>query len=277
MTEQRVACGQFRAAPGDRPANVRAITGQIAQASTTGCSLIVFPEMAVTGYLPPSRLPALAEPVTGASVSTIAEACAKHGVGAVVGFPELDEERRVRHNSFVFLADDGSVIGVYRKVHLWDTEQEWAEAGTTVPVFTTSAATYSGWICFDTRFPEIARLAFLAGAEVCFVPTAWLGPASEWELSLRARALESACFVVGTDLINTLDGLECRGHSMIVGPHGNVLARAQPMTECVVDAVLDPRDLARQRERLRLRGSRRPELYGPIAARDIPPGSGAST
>jgi predicted amidohydrolase len=271
MREQRVACGQFRAVPGDREANLRVITRQIAEAGVRGCSLIVFPEMAVTGYLPPSQLPALAESVDGESISTIATACAEHGVGAVVGFPELDAASGVRHNSFVFLSGDGSVVGVYRKVHLWDTEQEWAAAGTEVPVFTTDAATYSGWICFDTRFPEIARLAFLAGAEVCFVPTAWLGPASEWELSLRARALESACFVVGSDLVNTLAGLECRGHSMIVGPYGNVLARAQPMTEGIVDAVLDPRDLERQRERLRIRESRRPELYGPVASRDCGP------
>ena len=239
---------------------------QIDEAARMGCSVIVFPEMATVGYLPPEDLPDLAEPVDGPSISRIRKVCADSGVGAVVGFPELEPKRGVRHNSFVFIGGSGDVHGVYRKIHLWDTEAEWAEAGSEVPVFTDNETSYSGWICFDTRFPEIGRLAFLQGVDVCFVPTAWLGPAVEWELSLRARALEGSCFVAGSDLINTLPGLECRGHSMIIGPYGNILNRAQTMTECVIDAVLDPREMERQRTRLRILESRRPELYRPLGS-----------
>lgn len=260
-----MACGQFRATPGDRDANLLVMVQQIAEASLKGCSVIVFPELATTGYLAPDSLPALAEPVHGHSIAVLAEACARHTIATVVGFPELDPARGVCHNSFVFLSRTGETLGVCRKTHLWDTESRWAQPGDAIPVFDDLGTTYSGWICFDTRFPEVGRLAFLGGAEVCFVPTAWLGPAAEWELALRARALDNCCFIAGADLINPVPGLECRGHSMIVGPSGDVLCRAHPMTDCVIDAVLHPGDMIRQRERLRIDECRRPELYGRLA------------
>jgi predicted amidohydrolase len=241
------------------------MVAQLTEASSKGCSIIVFPELATTGYLPPGDLPALAEPVHGGSISTLAEACAEHDISAVVGFPQLDSARGVCHNSFVFLSRTGEIVGIYHKTHLWETESQWAEPGESVPTFDHLGTTYGGWICFDTRFPEVGRIAFLSNVEVCFVPTAWLGPAAEWELSLRARALDNCCFIAGADLINPVPGLECRGHSMIVGPSGEVLCRAQPMTDCVIDAVLDPNVMMRQRERLRIRECRRPELYGALS------------
>lgn len=261
MREQRIACGQFRAVAKDVDANLTVIEAQIAEAARRGCSVVVFPEMAVTGYLPPADLLDLAEPVDGRFMSRIASFCKARGIAAVVGFPELDPSRAVRHNSFAFVSGAGEIVGVYRKVHLWGGENDWAEAGTDVPVFDVDGTKYSGWICFDTRFPELARLAFLGGAEVCFVPTAWLGPAAEWELALRSRALDNGCFVAGSDVINDLPGLECRGHSMIVGPHGEILARARPRTECVIDAVLEPQNREQQRDRLRIAECRRPTLY----------------
>ena len=135
-----------------------------------------------------------------------------------------------------------------------------------MPLFEYEGVKVSGWICYDTRFPEMARLAFLAGAELCLVPTAWLGPAEEWELALRARALDNACFAAGADLINPLPGLICRGASMIAGPHGEVLARAEQGVECVIDAVLDPEAMRSQRDRIPLLRDRRPGFYRGLAS-----------
>ncbi|MBT3271576.1 MAG: carbon-nitrogen hydrolase family protein, partial [Spirochaetales bacterium] len=101
----------------------------------------------------------------------------------------------------------------------------------------------------------------LKGAELCLVPTAWLGPAEEGELSLRTRALDNTFFVAGADLINNSPGLICRGLSMIAGPHGEILARAKPGTDCVIDAVLDPEVMLAQRIRVPLLRDRKPKYY----------------
>ena len=259
-----IACGQFEAVPGDKSANIEAMRRLTSEAAERGCRLVVFPEMALTGYLPPEDMPVLAEAPDGESASEISRIAEKHKIAIAYGYPEILPGTSKRANTFSVVGPDGNEIGMYRKIHLWDTEAVWCDPGVEVPVFEYEGVKLSGWICYDTRFPELARLEFLAGAEVCLVPTAWLGPAAEWDLSLRARALDNTLFVAGSDLINPLDGLLCRGLSMIAGPHGEVLARAEAGIECVMDAVLDPTTMESQRRRVPLMRDRRPDFYGDL-------------
>jgi predicted amidohydrolase len=150
-------------------------------------------------------------------------------------------------------------------MHLWDTEKQWAQAGDEAQVFEVDGLRCTGWICYDTRFPELARMAALDGADVALVATAWLGPGEEWELALRARALDNSMYVAGADIISEEPGLRCRGLSMIVGPKGNVLARMEPGQEGIVCALLEPSGLDAQRGRVPLLRDRRPGLYGRLA------------
>jgi predicted amidohydrolase len=264
MEQLHIACGQFVATPGDKDTNLSAMERLTDEAASRGCRLILFPEMALTGYLPPEDMPSLAEPADGGAFARVADMARTNGIAVAYGFPELVPGRERRRNTFALIGPDGREIGRYWKVHLWDTEAAWCDPGTTVPIFHHEGTTISGWICYDTRFPELARSAFLAGAELCLVPTAWLGPPEEWYLSLRARALDNTLFVAGADLINPLPELQCRGLSLIVGPHGELMAEAEPGVECVIDAVLEPDRMARQRARVPLLRDRKPQLYRPL-------------
>jgi predicted amidohydrolase len=257
----RIACGQFAAKPGDARSNVARMICYAGQARSEGCALIVFPELIVTGYLAPERVLPLAEPLTGPSVSRLAEAAGRIGIAIAFGMAELDEARGVRYNSLVIVSRTGQVAAVYHKMHLWDTEREWAEPGREVLSVELDDVRYSGWICYDTRFPELARLGALAGAEVALVPTAWLGPGQEWELALRARALDNGIFVAGSDIVGPDPALRCRGLSLIVGPKGDVLARAEPDSDGIICATLCQADLDAQRGRVPLLRHRRPEVY----------------
>ena len=262
MRETRIACGQFVAEPGNKRANVARMAAYAEEARDQGCELILFPELIVTGYLPPDQVRPLVEPVTGPSVRMLAETACDLDIAIAFGLAELDEGQGVCHNSRVILDHQGEVAAVYRKMHLWATEKEWAEAGTEVLSCEMSGVCYSGWICYDTRFPELARLGALAGADVGLVATAWLGPGEEWELALRARALDNSMFVAGADIVNPDPTLRCHGLSMIVGPKGNVLARAEPEQEGIIWATLSQTDLDAQRGRVPLLYDRRPRVYG---------------
>ena len=77
-------------------------------------------------------------------------------------------------------------------------------------------------------------------------------------------------FAAGADIVSFADGLRCRGNSMIVGPHGDVLARAEPDSDAVIWADLDPAAIAHQHQRLALLANRRDDLFGD-------PGAGAGT
>jgi predicted amidohydrolase len=232
------------------------------QARDEGCELILFPELIVTGYLAPKRVQSLAEPVSGTSVLGLAQAAREIGISIAFGLAELDADQGKRYNSLVVVDRAGAVAAVYHKMHLWDSEREWAEPGRDVLAFEMAGICYTGWICYDTRFPELARLGALAGAEVALVSTAWLGPGDEWETALRARALDNGIFVAGADIVGLDPALRCRGLSLIVGPKGNVLARAEPDHEGIICATLHAADLDAQRGRVPLLHHRRPGLYG---------------
>jgi len=264
VKEIRIACGQFVAEPGNKRANVVRMAAYAEQARDQGCELILFPELIVTGYLPPDQVRSLVEPVTGPSVRMLAETARDLDIAIAFGLAELDEERGVCHNSLVVLDHRGEVAALYHKMHLWATEKEWAEAGIEVLACEMAGVRYSGWICYDTRFPELARLGALSGADVGLVATAWLGPGEEWELALRARALDNSMFVAGADIISPDPALCCHGLSMIVGPKGNVLARADPEQEGIIWATLSQADLDAQRGRVPLLQDRRPDRYGKL-------------
>ena len=264
MGDLHVACGQFEAKAGDKVWNIARMASYAAEARVLGCDLILFPELIVTGYLPVADIEPLVEPASGPSVQSLAQHARELGIAIAFGLAELDEKTGQRYNSLVVVDRNGQGCGVYRKMHLWATEKVWARSGDDAVTFDVAGVRCSGWICYDTRFPELARLARMAGSDVGLVATAWLGPGEEWELALRARALDNSMFVAGADIISTLPDLRCRGLSLIVGPKGNVLARAEPGQEGIIHAVLHDRELAAQRARVPLLQDRRPDRYGKL-------------
>ena len=269
MKATRVACGQFEARAADKDYNLALMSAQAAEAADAGCAVIVLPELIVSGYIAAERIPEQAEPVTGPSVRRMQQAAASSGIAVAFGMAEAADDGR-RYDSLIVVDADGEVGAVYRKLHLFGAETSWAAAGGEVPLFGLSGVTATGWICFDTRFPEQARCAAAGGAELALVPTAWLGPPEEWELALRARAMDNSMFAAGADIVSFADGLRCRGNSMIVGPHGDVLARAVPDSDSVIWADLDPAAIAHQHQRLALLANRRADLFGDTLARVQP-------
>jgi predicted amidohydrolase len=261
MRDMHVACGQFAAEPANKGNNIAQMIGYARDARDLGCELILFPELIVTGYLAPPEIAPLAEPLDGPSVQTLSKAACKLGIAIAFGFAELDERQQARYNALIVLDSQGQIAGHYHKMHLWDTEKQWAQSGDRAALFQVGGIPCSGWICYDTRFPELARLAALGRADLCLVPTAWLGPGEEWKLALRARALDNSVFAAGADILSTDPALRCQGLSLIVDPRGTILAEAEPGQEGIIHAVLSGDVLAAQRRRVPLLRDRQPNLY----------------
>ena len=257
----RVACGQFLAYAANKAYNLKRMCEQIQEAAAARCAVIVFPELIVSGYLPADEVPEQAEPIDGPSVARVREDASAAGIAVAFGMAERAPDGAL-YDSMVVVDATGELLATYRKVHLFGAEKSWATAGDEVPVFTVGGVKAGGWICFDTRFPEVARAAAAGGAELALVPAAWLGPLDEWDLALRARAMDNSMFVAGADIVNWVKGLQCHGGSTIVGPHGEVLARAWTELDCVIHADLDPAAIAHQQHRLGLLANRRDDLFG---------------
>lgn len=258
-----VAALQLVAARGDTQANLDAIEELGAAAARGGATVVVAPEMAVTGYCWPDEdeVRALAQPLDGPAVRRLTRLAGSTGAWFVVGLPELDADLGTLHNSCVLVGPDG-LEGVYRKIHPFLADPFWAVDGNALPpVWTTPAGRVAPMICADADYPEVARYAALAGAEWIAMPTAWVdepGPSATW----RLRAWENALPVVAADMAGAELGVQFSGGSAVLDHGGQVLASRDAGAGTVV-ATLDLDAAARARAEVL--GARRPAEYHPLA------------
>ena len=247
---------QMEAAPGDVAGNVAAVV-ELAHLHGRDADLVVTPELVTTGYdleLLGAAGTDLAEPLDGASVSTIAEVAADTGATIVLGLLELDGD--AVYDSAVTISPDGAVTS-YRKSHLYPPEVAVFAAGSSLDTVATPAGVIGPLICFEHAFPDIAATLALAGASVLVIPSA-VGDGYEHLLTLRsrARAQDNQVFVVACN--QSSNGF-C-GHSLIADPRGDVLAEAGRDPE-VISAELDLAVIAVERDHEPALRLRRPALY----------------
>ena len=169
------------------------------------------------------------------------------------------------YNAAVVVDSAGARRGVYRKTHLFDAgthrESSKMRPGDALfePIDTPFGRLGLG-ICYDLRFPEVARAAALRGCEVFILPAAWVdGPrkAEQWRTLLAARAVENEMFVAGV----CRPDAGCIGESRVVGPDGRVVAQATGAHETLVIADVDLEDVRAARKAIPVLDRRRPELY----------------
>lgn len=169
------------------------------------------------------------------------------------------------YNAAVVVDGTGARRGVYRKTHLFDAgahrESAKMRPGDALfdPIDTPFGKLGLG-ICYDLRFPEVARAAALRGCEVFILPAAWVdGPrkAEQWRTLLAARAVENEMFVAGV----CRPDAGCIGESRVVGPDGRVIAQAEGAHEALVVADIDLADVRAARASIPVLDHRRPQLY----------------
>ena len=130
------------------------------------------------------------------------------------------------YKSAIILGPEG-IIRSYSKTHLFRlmNEHKYFTPGNTCDVFQTSFGRIGLVICYDIRFPELARGAALKGARILFVPAEWPYPrVSHWEFLLKARAIENQMFVVASNRVGSDKKNIFFEHSMVLDPAGETIA-----------------------------------------------------
>ncbi|GAF37412.1 carbon-nitrogen hydrolase family protein [Lentilactobacillus farraginis] len=203
--------------------------------------LIIFPELSTTGYECGDAFYQLAEPVSGPAVQLMKKVAARYHVHLIFGFAERDPLTPQKiYNATVLIDDHGQTVGVYRKVHLFDTEQRYFTPGKNYPVFETKIGTIGMMICYDTFFPEAARILALKHADLLTVSTNWERPRiHDWELCVRARALDNIIPIVAANRIGFDRQLDFFGHSKAIDPLGNVIASLDHERSGYLQATID--------------------------------------
>lgn len=184
-------------------------------------------------------------------------------------------------NTCLLLDRAGVLRAKYRKIHLFEAHLDNGQSVRESDIYSAGCrpvlADVEGWkcglsICFDLRFPELFRHYSTRGAHLLFVPANFTQATGKdhWETLLRARAIENQAFVVAPDQCGTnpKTGIASYGNSMVVGPWGEIIARAG-MKERVLAATLDPGVLRRIRARIPVLQMPR---FNPAQASEIPSG-----
>lgn len=228
--------------------------------SVDAVDVIAFPEVfAARGS--DDDLRRAAQPLTGATVSWLRDLARAHHAWVLGGSVMERVDDRI-YNTCVLVDRQGAVATNYRKIHLFEVHMEDGKtireediySGGDTPVL----VDIEGWkcglsICYDIRFPELYRHYSRHGCDLCFAPSNFTQRTGKdhWNVLLRARAIENQCYIVAPAQCGTMVGheIETHGHSMAVGPWGEILCEAG-QDETILSVVLDKETLRATRTRV---------------------------
>ncbi len=269
----------------DLTANTDKALQRVADAAARGARIVCLQELFRSEYFCQAEDAArfdLAEPIPGPTSAALAEAARRHDI-AIVG--SLFERRApgLYHNTAVIHDADGSLAGIYRKMHIPDDPLYYEKYYFTPGDLGFRAqrlrdATIGTLVCWDQWYPEGARLTALAGAEILFYPTAigWhpaekaeFGAAQHqaWETIQRAHAIANGVFVAVPNRVGREGNLEFWGGSFIADPFGRILAKASHDQEEILVVDCDLGLIEETRRNWPFLRDRRIDAYGGITRR----------
>jgi N-carbamoylputrescine amidase len=272
---------------GSRERNLVATCEHIREAVASGARIVCTQELFNLPYFCRVQDPAhfdLAESVPGPSTAVLADLARELGVVIVVA---LFERRAagVYHNTAAVIDADGCYLGKYRKMHIpqdpgFEEKFYFTPGDLGYPVWETQFGKIGVLICWDQWYPEAARLAALAGAEILFYPTAigWLpeekpelGAAQHnaWETVQCGHAVANGCYVAAVNRVGTEGVTEFWGQSFVADFYGQVVARAPVSDEAVLLAHCDLQALEDMRRIWPFFRDRRIDSFGGLTRRMI--------
>jgi omega-amidase len=266
----KIATAQIACSLGDVGANVRKMRDFSARAREGGADLVVFPEVAETGYAMPV-IQACATPWTEGAVPELQRIAKELSIAIICGVAEREGDSI--YNSQVFIDANGTVVGSYRKTHLFTGvpvgEDECFVPGNELKSFPFGGVRLGLSICYDLRFPEVYRmLAIEEAANVFILSSAWPFPRLEhFRVLAAARAIENQSYMVVSNRVGTDDGVTCCGSSAIIDPYGIILASASTDREELLVAEVSEEVISSVRNRMAVFAQRRPDIYGKATGR----------
>lgn len=282
MQDFRAAAVQMNAPLGDVDGNLERIERYAREAVGEGAALVCFPELAISGHWCAGEIWDIAEPVPGGpSCSRLETLAAELGCFLSVGIAE--REANVAFNTQMIIGPEG-FVGKQRKLHMSADEYFHFRVGGSINVIDIGICRLGIGICYDTVFPETARIAAIKGAEVYLAPHA--ARCGQWSddpdrqrqkvasvkkrahVTFRSRAYDNGMYVVYCNQAGPA-GEETNhcGGVLFVGPSGEILAESETdviedeMVVCELEAETFN---ARRRARCFNLQTRRPEIYGEI-------------
>ncbi|MDT5179445.1 MAG: 5-aminopentanamidase [Mycobacterium sp.] len=272
----RVSCCQIPLAIGDTTGNMATARTAIEDAARDGAKIVVLPELASSGYVFADRgeLVSLAETRDGPAITEWANLAEAFDLTIVAGFPEAAGDKVYNSAAVV---DPTGLRGVYRKAHLWDTENNVFDRADDLPLLVDTAHGRLGvMVCYDIEFPEWVRAVALEGADLLCAPVNWpLLPRPDGERPTEmVRALAGAGTnrmpIAVCDRTRQERGVDWVGGSVITDADGYPMAVAQYGEPGTITADVDLAEsrIKRFNDNNDVLGDRRTDLYRRTALLD---------
>lgn len=254
----------------EKEENLKTAASYVADAKEQGAQVVVLPEMFCCPYNNDSFV--LNREARGERVYTALADCARQNNVVLIGGSMPEEDNGKIYNTCFVFDGDGNEIARHRKMHLFDIdvkggqyfkESDTFTAGDDVTVVDTPYGKTGVAICFDIRFPELARMMQTAGAELLVYPGAFnmtTGPA-HWAVTGRARAVDNQCYVaMCCQARDENASYVAYGHSMIITPWGDIASSLEADAGIVLTEI-DPAYVADIRAQLPLISAARTDIY----------------
>ncbi|MDZ7317539.1 MAG: carbon-nitrogen family hydrolase [candidate division KSB1 bacterium] len=259
----KVAVAQMKCTVGNIDANIEQMTAWAKNAADQGCQVIVFPETVDTGY----EMTVIREKADfwpGRSFLSVQQIARAHQIHVIAGISEREKDQI--YNTIAVFDPNSSLVGKYRKAHLAAypplDEDSCFSPGNSLSIATIGEMNWGLLICYDLRFPEMARSLVLKGAEVLVLCSAWPFPrVTHWKTLTAGRAIENQAYVVAANRTGSDGPVTFCGSSCIIDPYGAVLASAAEDREELLVAEIRKGVLTTVRSRMPIFRHRRPELY----------------
>lgn len=270
MTSIKLALCQMNVVD-DKDENLKKASSMIAQSIDENVDFIVLPEMFNCPYSNDKFIEYQEEENSSKTLDLISALARKNNVYILAGSIPEKENSNLYNTSYLFNRE-GEIIAKHRKMHLFDIdvkdritfkESDVLTAGDDFTIAETEFGKIGIGICYDVRFPELARIMVENGALVLFYPGAFnmtTGPA-HWELLFRSRALDNQAFAIGVaPALNKSASYHSYGHSIIANPWGEIIVQAGEKEELIISEI-DLDEIKKIREELPLLKNKRKDLY----------------
>jgi omega-amidase len=252
----KLALAQLDVAWEDKSKNKETALSFIEEAAKQNVDMILFPEMALTGFS--MNTEAIGE-TNNETLEFFKEIGSKFNI--LIGFGYVEGTSNSK-NKYAIVSPKGEELVEYTKIHLFSfgTETEFYQSGNEIKSFDAFGFNIVPLICYDLRFPEIFQIASKTASLITIGANWPIERREHWISLLKARAIENQCYIAGINRVGEGDGLHYSGDSMIVDPLGNIISSLY-MDEGLIVANIYKENVTEIRESFRLKEDRRESLY----------------
>lgn len=242
--------------------NFDILAEKVRNVAKQGVDVVVLPETWNTGFITGSELHALADEAGQCSQSLLRELAQSEHVNIFGGSVAVKEGDSIYNRTYVFNRK-GELLSTYDKMHGFSPakEDQYFTGGTAIHQFEFDGVLCSSATCYDIRFPELIRKSALQGIELFFLPAQWpMLRLHHWRILNQARAIENQMYFCSVNGCGTIGKLPMAGHSMVVGPWGEVLLECDETLQ-IQTITIDVDTVKDIRSKINVFRDRKPNCY----------------